>query len=38
MASLIGEIACVMTALILVPALLALHHKPAIGARESVAA
>jgi predicted RND superfamily exporter protein len=38
MASLIGEIACVMTALVLVPALLALGHKPAIGASESVAA
>ena len=38
MASLIGEIACVMTALVLVPALLALRHKPAVGASESVAA
>ena len=38
MASLIGEVACVMTALVLVPALLALRHKPAVGASESVAA
>jgi predicted RND superfamily exporter protein len=38
MASLIGEIACVTTALVLVPALLALRHKPAVGASESVAA
>ncbi|HEX3762419.1 MAG TPA: MMPL family transporter [Kofleriaceae bacterium] len=38
MASLIGEIACVTTALVLVPALLALHHKPAVDAPESVAA
>ena len=38
LASLIGEIACVATALILVPALLALRHKPTIGARASVAA
>jgi predicted RND superfamily exporter protein len=30
LASLIGEISCVATALILVPALLALRHKPAI--------
>jgi predicted RND superfamily exporter protein len=37
MASLIGEIACVLTALVLVPALLALRHKPAVGASESVA-
>jgi predicted RND superfamily exporter protein len=37
-ASLIGEIACVGTALVLVPALLAVHHKPAVDARESVAA
>ena len=37
-ASLIGEIACVTTALVLVPALLALRHKPRIGASESVAA
>jgi hypothetical protein len=38
MASLIGEVACVTTALVLVPALLALRHKPAVGASESVAA
>lgn len=38
LASLIGEIACVATALVLVPALLALRHKPAVGASESVAA
>ena len=38
MASLIGEIACVTTALVLVPALLALRHKPTVGASESVAA
>jgi hypothetical protein len=38
MASLIGEIACVTTALVLVPALLALRHKPRMGASESVAA
>ena len=38
MASLIGEIACVTTALVLVPALLALRHKPPVGASESVAA
>jgi uncharacterized membrane protein YdfJ with MMPL/SSD domain len=37
-ASLIGEIACVTTALVLVPALLALRHKPPVGASESVAA
>jgi predicted RND superfamily exporter protein len=38
-ASLIGEIACVTTALVLVPALLALRrHKPAVGASEQVAA
>jgi len=37
-ASLIGEFACVATALILVPALLALRQKPAIAASESVAA
>lgn len=37
-ASLIGEIACVVTALILVPALLALRHKPSVEASESVAA
>jgi len=35
---LISEIACVTTALVLVPALLALRHKPAVGASESVAA
>jgi hypothetical protein len=38
MASLIGEIACVMTALVLVPALLALGHKPAVGSSEPAAA
>jgi len=38
LASLIGELACVATALILVPALLALRHKPAVNASESVAA
>lgn len=38
MASLIGEFACVATALILVPALLAVHHKPAMDAPQSVAA
>jgi predicted RND superfamily exporter protein len=38
LASLIGEIACVTTALVLVPALLALRHKPPVGASESVAA
>lgn len=38
LASLIGEIACVGTALVLVPALLALRHKPAAPAGESVAA
>jgi uncharacterized membrane protein YdfJ with MMPL/SSD domain len=37
-ASLIGEISCVATALILVPALLALRHKPRVDASESVAA
>ncbi|HET7502477.1 MAG TPA: MMPL family transporter [Kofleriaceae bacterium] len=38
-ASLIGEIACVTTALVLVPALLALRHKPRMDAgSESVAA
>ena len=37
-ASLIGEISCVATALILVPALLALRHKPRVNASESVAA
>ena len=37
-ASLIGEFACVATALILVPALLALRRKPVIAASESVAA
>jgi hypothetical protein len=37
-ASLIGEVACVATALVLVPALLAVRHKPAVDARESVAA
>jgi predicted RND superfamily exporter protein len=37
-ASLIGEIACVGTALVLVPALLALRHKPSVRASESVAA
>jgi predicted RND superfamily exporter protein len=37
-ASLIGEVACVATALILVPALLALRHKSQIGTRSSVAA
>ncbi|HMG24304.1 MAG TPA: MMPL family transporter [Kofleriaceae bacterium] len=37
-ASLIGEVACVTTALVLVPALLALRHKPPVGASESVAA
>jgi hypothetical protein len=37
-ASLIGEVACVGTALILVPALLALRHKSQIGTRNSVAA
>jgi predicted RND superfamily exporter protein len=38
MASLIGEVACVTTALVLVPALLALRHKPAVSASESIAA
>jgi uncharacterized protein len=37
-ASLIGEIACVTTALVLVPALLALRQRPQVGASESVAA
>jgi len=37
LASLIGELACVATALILVPALLAIRHKPTTSA-ESVAA
>jgi predicted RND superfamily exporter protein len=37
-ASLIGEVACVATALVLVPALLALRHKSHIGTRSSVAA
>jgi uncharacterized protein len=37
-ASLIGEISCVMTALVLVPALLALRHKPRLDERASVAA
>jgi predicted RND superfamily exporter protein len=37
-ASLIGELACVTTALVLVPALLALRHKAMVGASESVAA
>jgi uncharacterized protein len=41
-ASLIGEVACVATALVLVPALLALRHRPNVGptvdASESVAA
>ena len=37
-ASLIGEITCVLTALVLVPALLALRHKPRVDASESVAA
>jgi predicted RND superfamily exporter protein len=37
-ASLIGEISCVATALILVPALLALRHKPRVDASDSVAA
>ncbi|HSR99065.1 MAG TPA: MMPL family transporter [Kofleriaceae bacterium] len=37
-ASLIGEVACVATALILVPALLAIRHKSQIGTRNSVAA
>jgi uncharacterized protein len=37
-ASLIGEIACVGTALVLVPALLALRHKPTMRSSESVAA
>ncbi|HEU4727263.1 MAG TPA: MMPL family transporter, partial [Kofleriaceae bacterium] len=36
-ASLIGEVACVTTALVLVPALLALRHKPRVDASESVA-
>jgi len=38
LASLIGEIACVGTALVLVPALLAVRPKPAMNASESVAA
>jgi predicted RND superfamily exporter protein len=38
MASLIGEIACVTTALVLVPALLALGHKRAVGSSEPAAA
>jgi hypothetical protein len=38
LASLIGEIACVATALILVPALLGLGHKPVLDTRNSVAA
>jgi len=38
LASLIGEIACVATALVLVPALLALRRKPAVVERESIAA
>jgi uncharacterized membrane protein YdfJ with MMPL/SSD domain len=38
LASLIGEIACVTTALVLVPALLALRHKPPVAAGESIAA
>ena len=38
LASLIGEISCVATALILVPALLALRHKPAIVTGTSAAA
>jgi hypothetical protein len=38
LASLIGEVACVTTALVLVPALLALRHKPPVGVSESVAA
>jgi predicted RND superfamily exporter protein len=37
-ASLIGELACVATALILVPALLAVRHKPTEGARAPIAA
>jgi predicted RND superfamily exporter protein len=37
-ASLIGEVACVATALVLVPALLSLRNKPAVGTRTSVAA
>jgi predicted RND superfamily exporter protein len=37
-ASLIGEVSCVATALILVPALLALRHKPRVDASDSVAA
>ena len=37
-ASLIGEVSCVATALILVPALLALRHKPAVAPDESIAA
>jgi len=37
-ASLIGEIACVTTALILVPALLSLRHKAAVDADQPVAA
>ena len=38
LASLIGEIACVATALILVPALLALRHEPALPTTTSAAA
>ena len=38
LASLIGELACVATALILVPALLALRRKPSAASAESVAA
>jgi predicted RND superfamily exporter protein len=38
LASLIGEIACVATALILVPALLSLHPKPAALPDQSIAA
>jgi predicted exporter len=38
LASLIGELACVGTALVLVPALLAVRPKPAVAARESIAA
>ena len=37
-ASLIGEVSCVATALILVPALLALHPRPAAAPDESIAA
>jgi hypothetical protein len=38
LASLIGEVACVVTALVLVPALLALGRKPAAAAGASMAA